>query len=268
MTTRELIDKYGILANKSLGQNFLHRDDIIDLIADTAAGKTDTALEIGAGLGVLSHALCSRFKKVTTVEIDKSLSAVTNHTLKDDANHTMVYADFLRVDFDSLTDAPTTVVGNLPYYITGDILKKLFKNHKKIERAVVMIQKEAADKLLADPCDKRYRAISVAAQYFCDITKVCDVSPDCFIPAPHVFSTVLMLDFKKKLPVPDAHEREFFEFVNRVFSARRKKLTAVFNDAEQKKNIEAELENLGFLPSARGETLSPLQLAHIFNKIL
>ncbi len=262
MTTRELIDKFNILANKSLGQNFLHRDDIIADIADASIGKTDACIEVGAGLGVLSAALCERLKKVTTVEIDRSLKDVTEFTLKDKQNHTMVYSDFLRVDFNSLISEPVTVVGNLPYYITGDILKKLFKNHKNIKRAVVMIQKEAADKLMAPPRDKQYRAISVMAQHLCEISTVCNVSPDCFIPAPHVDSTVLCLDFKEGIENP----ADFFAFVTRVFSARRKKLTSVF-DKDQKQKAENVLSELGFSQSARCEELSPTQLYALYLKI-
>ena len=261
MTTRELIEKFGILANKSLGQNFLHRDDIIAQIADSAVGKTDSCVEVGAGLGVLSAALCERFKTVTTVEIDRSLSDVTAFTLKDKPNHKMVYGDFLRVDFKSLVTEPVTVVGNLPYYITGDILKKLFKNYSDIKRAVVMIQKEAADKLMAPPRDKQYRAISVMAQYLCDIWVVCDVSPDCFIPAPHVDSTVICLDFKEGVKNP----QEFFVFVNRVFSARRKKLKSVF-DKDKKQTAENVLSELGFSESARCEELSPDDLYALYLK--
>lgn len=261
MTTRELIDKFNILANKSLGQNFLHRDDIIAEIADSAVGKTDACVEVGAGLGVLSAALCERFEKVTTVEIDRSLSDVTAFTLKDKQNHKMLYGDFLRVDFDSLISAPVTVVGNLPYYITGDILKKLFKNHKNIKRAVVMIQKEAAEKLMAPPRDKQYRAISVMAQHLCEISTVCNVSPDCFIPAPHVDSTVILLDFKEGTD----DTKDFFAFVNRVFSARRKKLTSVF-DKDKKELAENVLAELGFSHSARCEELSPHDLYTLYLK--
>lgn len=263
MTSRELINKYGILANKSLGQNFLHRDDIIDLIADSAAGVTDCALEIGAGLGVLSRALCDRFSAVTTVEIDRSLKEVTEFSLKDVKNHTMVYADFLRVDFNSLTSEPVTVVGNLPYYITGDILKKLFKNHERIKRAVVMVQKEAAEKLVAAPRDKQYRAISVMAQHFCNISTVCDVTPDCFIPAPHVDSRVIIMDFKENIP----DSRDFSVFVTNLFNARRKKLTAVFKDTAQKQKAEQILKSLGFSGSARCEELNPSELYKLYFEI-
>lgn len=263
MTTRELINKYGILANKSLGQNFLHRDDIIADIADAAAGVTDTALEIGAGLGVLSRALCDRFSAVTTVEIDKSLKDVTEFTLRNTNNHKMVYADFLRVDFGALAEEPVTVVGNLPYYITGDILKKLFKNSTRIKRAVIMIQKEAAEKLTASPRDKQYRAISVMAQHLCDIHTLTDVSPDCFIPAPHVDSRVIVLDFKEEL----SDHSGFFDFVTRAFNARRKKLTAVFKNAEQKEKAGKTLSALGFSASARCEELTPAQLYKLYFEI-
>lgn len=264
MTSRELIAKHGILANKSLGQNFLHRDDIIADIADAAVGKTGCAIEVGAGLGVLSRVLCERFDKVTTVEIDKSLKAVTSESLLGITNHTMVYGDFLRVGFDSLCkDGPVTVVGNLPYYITGDILKKLFKNHTCIKRAVVMIQKEVADKLTAAPRDKQYRAISVMTQHLSEVTRLFDVTPDCFIPAPHVMSSVVMLEFKEELPDP----RGFFEFVTRVFNARRKKLTAVFQNAQQKAAAENILASLGFSAAARGEELDPAQLYKLYFEI-
>ncbi len=263
MTTRELIEKYNILANKSLGQNFLHRDDIIETIAAASSGRTDACVEIGAGLGVLSRELCTHFKKVTTVEIDRSLKDVTAFSLKDVDNHTMVYGDFLRVGFDSLCDgAPVTVVGNLPYYITGDILKKLFKNHKNIARAVIMIQKEAADKLTASPRDKQYRAISVMAQHLCDISVVCHVSPDCFIPAPHVDSTVICLEFKESTPDP----ADFFAFVTRAFNARRKKLTSVFPEKEQKQKAQQLLTELGFSDSARCEELDPAALYQLYLK--
>ena len=263
MTSRELIEKFNIHANKLLGQNFLHRDDIIEDIADAAAGKTDCAIEIGAGLGVLSRALCGRFERVTTVEIDKSLKEVTACSLAGVKNHTMVYSDFLRCDIDALCEDRVTAVGNLPYYITGDILKKLFKNRQKLARAVVMIQKEAADKLLAPPRDKQYRAISVVAQHLCTVTRLFDVSPDCFIPAPHVVSTVVMLEFKEDIPDP----RGFFEFVTRLFNARRKKLTAVFSDSAQKSKAEKILQELGFAPSARAEELSPKQLYKLYFEI-
>lgn len=267
MDTKTLIEKFGIRANKSLGQNFLHRADLLQAIADAAAG-TPNVLEVGAGLGVLTSLLCQRFEKAVTVEIDKSLKDVTEYSLKDVSNHTMVYSDFLKVKLQSLseyfTDGSITVCGNLPYNITGEIVTKLLKNRTMFEKAVIMIQKEAAQKLCASPSDKNYRAISVLTGYFCECTPLFDVSPDCFIPQPHVTSTVLELKFKKDLMTNDENERGFFEFVNRVFCQRRKKLVSIFQSSDDKQNAIQTLKSLGFDENTRGEQLSPDALCRVY----
>ena len=260
--TKELIEKYGIRANKSLGQNFLHKADIINSIAD-AACVTPHALEIGAGLGVLTRALCERFESVTTVEIDRSLKDVTDESLRGVTNHTMVYADFLRYKTDTLPD-DITVVGNLPYNITGDIVTKLLKNASRIRRAVIMIQREAAEKLSAAPARREYRAISVLTQFYCDISTLCDVSPDSFIPAPSVYSRVLILDFKKDRDYDPA----FSEFVHRVFNQRRKQLASIFKTAEHKESVRKALTSLGVPENARGEELSPDVLYNLYKLLI
>ena len=148
----QLLKRHGIQANKSLGQNFLHKTDIIENIAKNAAGS-DCVLEIGAGPGVLSKHLCGSFKKVVTIEIDRSLEPVTREVLEGCKNHTMVYADFLKINLNNIINKyldlpPVTVVGNLPYNITGQIITKLIKNHALFDKAVIMIQKEAAQKVV------------------------------------------------------------------------------------------------------------------------
>lgn len=260
--TRYLIEKYGIRANKNFGQNFLCKEDIIELIADSAKG-TDEAVEIGIGLGVLTKSLCDRFKKVTTIEIDRSLSEVTNETLKDVTNHTLIYQNFLKTDLKDFAKKPITIVGNLPYNITGEIITKLLKNHSVIEKAVIMVQKEAAQKLAAGPADENYRAISVLTNYFCDIETVCDVSPDSFIPPPHVTSRVITLKFKKDLPIPADKEKDFHIFVHNIFSKRRKLLTAAF-DKDKKEKVRNALVSLGFSDKIRGEQLTFSDLAKLY----
>ena len=121
-----LLEKHGVRTNKSLGQNFLHDESVIARIAD-AAGTGALAIEIGAGPGLLSRELCARFDKVVTVEIDRSLSPLTAEVLAGVENHTMIYADFLKTDLKELSDGGATVVGNLPYNLTGDIITKLLK---------------------------------------------------------------------------------------------------------------------------------------------
>lgn len=269
--TKTLIEKFGIRANKSLGQNFLHRTDLLEEIADAAAG-TPNVLEIGAGLGVLTSLLCQRFEKAVTVEIDRSLKEVTEYSLKDVSNHTMVYGDFLKVKPDTLTqyftDGGITVCGNLPYNITGNIITKLLKNRTMFEKAVIMIQKEAAQKLCATPSDKNYRAISVLTGYFCECTPLFDVSPDCFIPQPHVTSTVVELKFRKELMTSSENERGFFEFVNRVFSQRRKKLVSIFQSPDARQKALKTLEKLGYCENTRGEELLPNELCALYLETL
>lgn len=267
MDTRELMQKHGIRANKNLGQNFLHREDIIEKIADSAA-DAECALEIGAGLGVLTKNLCLRFKKTATIEIDRSLKNVTDEVLFGVTNHKMVYADFLRFRLSDLDgyfeDNTLNVVGNLPYNITGEIITKLLKNRERFKAAVVMVQKEAAQKLCALPGSKQYRAISVLCQVYSKISEIIEVSPDCFIPAPHVTSSVIRLDFLQDTKIPREKEQDFNQFIHRIFNQRRKFLTAIFQNAAEKEKARDVLKNLGFTDKTRGEEMTPDQLCQLY----
>ena len=264
----QLLKRHGIKANKSLGQNFLHKTDIIENIAKSAAGS-DCALEIGAGPGVLSKYLCGCFKKVVTIEIDRSLEPVTREALEGCNNHTMVYADFLKVSLSDIINKylnlpPVTVVGNLPYNITGQIIAKLIKNHALFDKAVIMLQKEAAQKLCAAPSQDGYRAISVLTQYFTKITPLFDVAPDCFIPPPHVTSSVILMEFKENLPLAASYEGEFISFIHKVFCQRRKLITSVFQTPYEKDKLRRILKSLGLSEKSRGEQLDCSQLSEIF----
>ena len=267
MDTKSIIEKYNIRANKNFGQNFLHRQDILELIADSASG-TPCCLEIGIGLGFLTRELCQRFQSVITVEIDKSLDAPVRDVLSDVTNHELVYGNFLKTDIGQikrqLGDRKLTVCGNLPYNITGEIISKLMKNCGYIEKAVVMVQKEAAEKLAASPSDEGYRAVSVLTQYFFDIETVCDVSPDCFIPAPHVTSRVIRLEKRKDRKLPAECEADFYAFVHSVFSKRRKLLTASMQGAEQKQKALDALSTLGLSDKTRAEQMSPEQISEFY----
>jgi len=265
---KELLKKYNIRTNKSIGQNFLHKTDIIENIANSAAGQK-YVLEIGAGPALLTSALCKRFEKAVTVEIDRSLEPLTREVLSGCKNHTMIYADFLKVRLsqlvkDSFNDEMVTVAGNLPYNITGEIVLKLLKNHTLFDKAVIMIQKEAAQKLAAGPSDPNYRAISVLTQYFCEVQPLFDVSPDCFVPAPHVMSSVICLKFKNTLPLLSKYDGEYISFIHRVFSHRRKQLSWIFQSSERKEQAFSLIESMKFPPNVRGEQLDCDQLVKLF----
>ena len=265
---KELLEKHNIHLNKSLGQNFLKKRDIIENIANSCTGGK-YALEIGAGPGILTRVLCERFERVVTVEIDRFLEPVLDDVLFGCTNHTMIYGNFLKTDISELVashfgNSLVTVVGNLPYNITGQIISKLIKNHTLFDKAVIMIQKEAADKLMASPSMRNYRAVSVLTQYFCDIEHLFDVTPDCFIPAPRVTSSVVMLNFKQQLSLCSSQYDGFCRFVNTVFSRRRKFLTSVFQNEEQKSKAKLFLLNSKLPETTRGEQLDCKSLASLY----
>ena len=133
-----------------------------------------------------------------------------------------------------------------------------------MKRRSLWCKKEAAEKLAASPGGENYRAISVLTQYYCDIEALCDVAPDCFIPAPHVTSRVLILRFKKERALAKEREAEFYAFVHNVFSKRRKLLTAMMKTPEEKKRAQDTLVSLGFSDKTRGEQMTPLELAEFF----
>lgn len=265
---KALLSRHDIHLNKSLGQNFLKKTDIIENIANNASGGK-YALEIGAGPGILTRMLCQRFERVVTVEIDRYLRPVLEDVLGGCENHIMIYQDFLKTDIkklisDNFGDAPVTVVGNLPYSITGRIIIKLLKNNDSFDKAVLMVQKEAADKLTAHPSTKIYRAVSVLTQYCCDITRLFDVTPDCFVPAPNVTSSVIMLGFKKQLALCAEKFDGFENFINTVFSRRRKFLVSAFQNDEQKEKAIFYLKRMGLPENTRGEQLDSQCLASLY----
>ena len=197
---------------------------------------------------------------------DLAFNAVDKDTV---GSQTGDYADFLKINLNNIINKyldlpPVTVVGNLPYNITGQIITKLIKNHALFDKAVIMIQKEAAQKLCAAPSQDGYRAISVLTQYFTNVTPLFDVTPDCFIPPPHVTSSVILMKFKESLPLAAIHEGEFISFIHKIFCQRRKLITSVFQTPCEKDKLRRILNNLELSEKTRGEQLDHSQLSEIF----
>ncbi len=220
----EILARYQLETAKSLGQNFLRDGAVLEQIA--AAAPAEQILEIGAGIGSLTGLLCQGAEKVVTVEIDRKLQPLLQREVPH-SNHTFVWEDILKCSLPELGDAhfegkPFTVVGNLPYYITTDILLMLLQQMDCWEQAVLMVQKEVALRLLAPPGSKEYRAPSVLVQSLCHGELLFEVPPHCFYPPPHVHSAVIRLTPKKEHPDP----KGFIPFVQACFAARRKMLTA------------------------------------------
>lgn len=265
---RDLLASCGASPTHSLGQNFLIDEKILDRISALPAPGANV-LEIGAGAGHLTARLCEHVRRVVTVEIDRTLAPVLAKTVTA-ANHTFLWQDILKTDTAEVSrryfeDEPFYLVGNLPYNITSDIIERLCRDADRMTGAALMVQKEAADRLCAGSGAKNYRASSVLAQYFFDILPAFKVPADCFYPAPHIESAVILLDPHFPRPLPKDREKAFGSFVKAAFSARRKKLTHLAPSLGMTKEAFSEkCRAAGVSPDARCETLSPVRFAALF----
>ncbi|MCX8130790.1 MAG: 16S rRNA (adenine(1518)-N(6)/adenine(1519)-N(6))-dimethyltransferase RsmA [Clostridia bacterium] len=280
--TKEIIKKYNIRLTKSLGQNFLNDDRIVENIVDAAGvGKDDLVIEIGPGAGSMTRELCKKAGKVVAVEIDKYLIPVLSETLKEFANLRIINEDVLKVDFgkdildvseEDFKPLTVRVVANLPYYITTPIIMKLLEENPGIDCMVFMVQKEVAQRMAASPGGKDYGALSVAVQYYSKPEKVFDVPPHCFIPQPEVDSTVIRLNILKTPSVEVRDKDIFFKTIKASFGQRRKTLVNALSNSgyfiRDKEEIKKILENIGIGENQRGETLSIAQFAQLANELL
>ena len=195
--TQELVKKYNFKFTKSLGQNFLVDDSVLNDIVDGAeVNNEDFIIEIGPGVGTLTAQLLMKAKKVTAIELDNDLIPILEKELGENENFNLIHKDALKVDFNELIGDEKSVklVANLPYYVTTPIILKLLKDGYNFKSLTIMIQKEVAERINADPDCKEYGALSVLVQYYCDTSIIRNVPPTCFIPRPKVESIVIKLD--------------------------------------------------------------------------
>ena len=251
----------GFRTKKSLGQNFLKDEAVIEQIADAAGcGPMDTVVEIGPGLGVLTDALSERAGKVIAVELDDRLIPILNSRFALRDNVEIVHEDILKFDWSGLGQGKGDlyIAGNLPYYITTPILLGIFEKAVPAKSITVMVQKEVAERIVASPGGKDYGVLSVSLQYYSEPRKVLDVPAECFEPRPKVDSAVLVLDLKEKRALKTEEEAKFFRLVKQAFMQRRKTLSnslAGF-DGKAKEEVEEILIRNGIDPKRRAETLS------------
>ena len=265
---RYVVNRFGLRMNKKLGQNFLIRHSVVDDIADAAdLSEGDPVLEIGPGIGTLTQALAETGAAVTAVELDDHLLPVLDKTLEHYDNVRVVHGDIMRTDIETLMNhKPFKVCANLPYYITTPIIMKLLEQKLPIERIVVMVQKEVAERMVAVPGHKIYGALSVSVQYYTEPKMLFEISPKCFMPAPEVTSAVVAMDVRREPPVDLMDEKRFFSVVKAAFQQRRKTLSnALKNTGMTKEQIANVLEAASIDGKRRGETLSLQEFAAIAN---
>jgi len=277
--TKFIMKKYGITANKSLGQNFLISDDVVSSIVNSAEiSKNDLVIEIGPGLGTLTKELLENAGKVVCIELDKKMLTILNDRFSLYSNFKLINDDVLKVDLKSLISEEKVnnnltnvkIVANLPYYITTPIIMKLLEEHLDIDTITVMIQKEVADRLTSIPGTKNSGAITYSVYYYARAEKIIEVPNDSFIPEPEVTSSVIKLTLRDTSPVEVKDEDILFKLIKAAFMQRRKTLinglsnSNLFSNKEEIKEILAKL-NLD--EKVRGENLSLQDFANIANLI-
>ncbi|WP_191297148.1 16S rRNA (adenine(1518)-N(6)/adenine(1519)-N(6))-dimethyltransferase RsmA [Paenibacillus sp. PL91] len=276
--TKEIIAKYGFSFKKSLGQNFLIDQNILNnIVAAAELDETKGALEIGPGIGALTQRLAQAAGKVTAVEIDNRLIPILKDILAEEQHTTVIHGDVLKLDLKQLFEEQfagvtgVSVVANLPYYVTTPILMKLLEEKLPLEHIVVMIQKEVAERMAAKPGGKEYGSLSVAVQYYCVPTLVCTVPHTVFIPQPNVDSAVIKLSLRDKPAVDVPDEDHFFRVVQASFAQRRKTLAnnlTAFVGKERREALTEMLLKNEIDPIRRGETLSLEEFARISRSML
>ena len=273
--TRAILERHGFTFKKSFGQNFLTDTNILQKIVDTAEiDKKVNVIEIGPGIGALTEFLAENAAEVMAFEIDDRLVPILADTLCDFDNVTVVNQDILKVDLAQYIaefknpDLPIKVVANLPYYITTPILMHLIESGIPFSEFVVMMQREVADRISAQPNTKAYGSLSIAVQYYMTAKVAFIVPRTVFVPAPNVDSAILKM-VRRDQPAVEVQDEKFFFKVSKVSFVHRRKtlwnnLTSHFGKSEETKaKLTAALEQAELSPSVRGEALTLADFARL-----
>lgn len=265
-----------------LGQHFLVSDNAAMRMADALGDVSDsTVLEIGPGRGVITSLLAKRARRLIAVEIDRVLAAQLRLKFGMTHNVEVIEADILSIDFDSLfgpkpglgrpgmeiKPIPVRVVGNLPYFITSDILLRLFAFAKYFDTIVIMVQREVADRLAAPPGGSDYGLLSATAQLYAKVEKLFTLPPEAFEPAPKVHSTVLRLNIAPQIEKLGVAGDGFIGFLKLSFAQKRKTLWNNLKSRYDEAELRRAMTQARINPSARAETLSLKQSAALFRAL-
>ena len=256
---RALLDSHGLAPSKDRGQNFLVGASRAERLVELAGVEPgDGVLEIGTGLGILTRALASKGARVTSLEVDSGLVSLLESESLLSKRVDVVHTDALRVDLRSFLESlgpRRRVVANLPYAISGPLLRRLLDLRECLVDWSVMLQRDVADRLLAGPGSRAYASLSVLHQLCVEVERTWELGPECFYPTPRVHSSFLRM--RPRRDAPQAEELLRVERVTRAaFGTRRKTLTNALK-AGGFTDFERALECAGIEPSARAESLPP-----------
>ena len=257
---KEICDKFGFSFSKNFGQNFLTDRNILEKIVEVSAVDKDYGvIEIGPGFGVLTKFLLEKAGKVVSIEIDTRLKEVLDYTLSEYDNFEFVQSDALKIDLKKLIEEKfpqkkIVVVANLPYYVTTPIITRLLESDLDLESITIMVQKEVAQRLVADENSKDNSSISLFVIYYADANIAFNVSRNVFVPAPNVDSAVVNMRLKKER---FEYEKTMFKLIKNGFENRRKTILNSFcKSGIEKEKIIKVLEKLNIDTRTRAEKLS------------
>ena len=263
--TKNIMHKFNIQANKNLGQNFLVDENVVNTIIQKAdIQKEDLVIEIGPGLGTLTLPLLEKAGKVICIELDNKMVEILNKRFFMYNNLSIIQDDILKIDLNGIiekelkTYKKVKVVANLPYYITTPIVMKLLEDKLKITSITIMIQKEVAERLLAEPGKINSGAITYAIYYYTKPEHIINVNKTCFIPVPKVDSTVIKLNILSEPSVKVNNTKLLFKIIKASFMQRRKTLINGLSNAQiiEKSKAEEMLNDLKIDTKIRGEALT------------
>ena len=275
--TKFIMKQYHIKANKSFGQNFLIREEVVEsIVASSQIEREDLVIEIGPGLGTLTKYLLEKAGRVIGIELDKKMINILEDRFSLYENFALINEAVLKVDLRKLIEQEkkntnikqVKIVANLPYYITTPIIMKLLEEELPLESITVMIQKEVADRLIALPGDKETGAITYRVYYYAQAQGMIEVPKDSFIPEPEVTSKIIRLNIRKEPIIKIENKELMFKIIKCAFMQRRKTLlnalvnTKVFKNKEEGSKI---LEELGMDTNIRPENLALEDYANITN---
>lgn len=264
-TIKKVLSKHGFTFSKALGQNFLIDPDVCPQMADSLnSDGTVGVLEVGPGIGVLTKELCRVSRRVVALELDKRLLPVLDETLGEFDNLGVINADVMSVDLKALIEEKFSdcscvkVCANLPYYITSPVIMTLLESNLPVDEIVVMVQKEAGERLCATVGTRLSGAVTVAVNYYADSEILFNVGRECFMPSPKVDSVVIRLKLHKDKKYNVKDEKRFFTVVKCAFSQRRKTaLNSISNTMGVPKNRVSEIfSSLGLDSNIRAEKLT------------
>lgn len=265
-----------------LGQHFLASTSaaqhIVEALGDVSQ---DTVLEIGPGRGAITGLLAGKTRRLIAVELDRVLAAQLRLRFSAYPNVEIIEGDILTIELDTvfgpkpgslrpgLTFAPkpASVIGNLPYYITSDILLRLLEYHRYFSTIVIMVQKEVADRLAASPGSRDYGLLSATAQLYGRIEKLFTLPPEAFAPAPKVHSSVLRISIRPRLESLHVTESDFVRFLKLCFGQKRKTLWNNLKTRYDEGVLRAALAKTGVKPAVRAEALSLDKTAALFRAL-